>query len=177
MMSIKKWLDDHPAAVILGIVVSVATTTSAVTTYFTQQIHGAEKAQLASKHHGEISDLTSRLSSIERRAGPNQQKRYLDVQSMQISPSEVRNLASQFQSFDNGNFFLSVPISGNWTYGVLSYADITKLGPFRQAVDDLNKNPKIKEMMDRNKVHTWYSSPVANVQFAVETNDLKWRGP
>jgi hypothetical protein len=99
---------------------------SAVTAYLLERVNKAEKIEATNKYNTQISDLTTRLSSIERRAGPNQEKRYFDVQSMQVSLAEVRNLPAQFKNFDNGAFFLNAPISQTWNYAVLSEGEVAK---------------------------------------------------
>jgi hypothetical protein len=172
VVSLKKWLDSHPGPVALGIAVSVATTTVAVTTYFSDQLHKTEKAQIESKHLLEVSDLTTRLSSIERRAGSDQSKRYFDVQSMQVSQSEVKSLPSQFTGFDDGNFFVNVPVNHAWNYEFLSYTQVAKLGVFKSFVDSLDSD-QLVDLFDRNKVHIWYSKPAAEIKYAVDEGELK----
>jgi hypothetical protein len=172
MVSLKKWLDSHPGPTVLGIAISVATTTAAITTYFADQLHKAETAQIESKRLVEVSDLRTRLSSIERRAGSDQSKLYLDVQSMQVSPSEIRNLPSQFNSFDDGSFFLNAPISQDWSYDFMSYAEVAKLGVFKSLVD-LSNNAALAKVLERKRIHVWYSKPAAEIKYAIDQGDLK----
>src|SRR5262249_38884624 len=173
VVSLKKWLDSHPGPVVLGIAVSVATTTVALTTYFSDQLHKTEKTQIESKHLLEVSDLTTRLSSIERRAGSDQSKRYFDVQSMQVSQSEVKSLPSQFTSFDDGNFFVNVPVNHAWNYEFLSYAQVAKLGVFKSFLELIDSDHQLVDVFARNKVHTWYSKPAAEIKYAVDEGELK----
>lgn len=177
LLNIKKWLDNHPGPAVLGIAVSVATTTAAITTYFNDQLHKEERAQIESKHFMEVSDLTTRLSSIERRAGSNQSKRYFDVQSMQISASEIRNLSNQFTSFDDGGFFLNPPPHQGWTYGFVSYLEVMKLGVFKSIFEQSIKNEdQLRAMLERNTLHKWHSAPAGDIKYAVDSNELKWNG-
>ena len=175
MVSLKKWLDNHPAQAVLGIAVSVATATAGITTYFTEQLHKTDKAQIERKHNIEMSDLRTRLSSIERRAGPNQPKRYFDVVSMQMSSSEIRNLPTEFTSFDNGLFYLNTPSSQKWTYGLLSHSEFVKLGLFAPAFGLLNDS--LRAIAEKQFGHTWSSNPAANVRYAFASDDLDWSGP
>jgi hypothetical protein len=177
VVSLKKWLDNHPGPIALGIAVSVATTTAAITTYFTDQLHKAEQAQVENKHLSEVSDLKNRLSSIERRAGPEQSKRYVDVQSMQVSQSEVRNLADQFRSFDDGSFFLNAPKNQDWTYEFLSLPQSQRLGAFKLAFEQSNYSPELLATLEQNKQHVWYSKPAAESRYAFGSGELTLGGP
>jgi len=175
MVSLKEWLDNHPAQAVLGIAVSVATATAGITTYFTEQLHKTDKAQIERKHNVEMSDLRTRLSSIERRAGPNQPKRYFDVVSMQMSSSEIRNLPTGFTSFDNGLFYLNTPSSQKWTYGLLPQTEFTKLGLFAPVIGVLDAS--IRAILEKQIGHTWSSNPAADVRYAFLSDDLDWIGP
>ena len=175
MVSLKEWLDNHPAQTVLGIAVSVATATAGITSYFTEQLHKTNKAQIERKHNIEMSDLRTRLSSIERRAGPNQPKRYFDVVSMQMSSSEIRSLPTEFTSFDNGLFYLNTPSSQKWTYGLLSQPEFTKLGLFAPVIGVLDDS--IRAILDKQIGHTWSSNPAADVRYAFLSDDLDWIGP
>jgi hypothetical protein len=177
MPSLKQWLDGHPASIVLGIAVSVATAASGFTGSLIDQLHKAEAVQVANHHQLEITDLNSRLSSIERRAGPDQPKRYLDVQSMQLAPTEIRNLPQIFASYDDGRFFLNSPISKSWSYGFMPYGEVGKLSLFRPMVEMVLEDRNIKAALDANIGHTWYSSPAAEARYALDTDDLKFSGP
>jgi hypothetical protein len=167
MASLKEWLENHPAIAVLGVAVSVGSVSSAVTAYLLERVNKAEKIEATNKYNTQISDLTTRLSSIERWAGPNQEKRYFNVQSMQVSLAEVRNLPAQFKNFDNGAFFLNAPISQTWNYAVLSEGEVAKLGLFKTLVEEAYKDERMKSLMQLIKGHAWYSNSLANVRFNI----------
>src|SRR5262245_35457552 len=165
MVSLKKWMENNPAVTVLGIGISVASVAAGVTAYLLEKVNRAEKIEIANKYNTQIADLTTRLSSIERRAGPAQEKRYFDVQSMQVSVSEVRNLPNQFTNYDEGHFFLNAPITQAWNYAVLTEGEIAKLGVYRTMIEEAYKIDQMKSILDRNKTHVWYSNPIANISF------------
>src|SRR6266545_405059 len=165
MSSVKEWLDTHPAALVLGIAVSVGSTASGITAYLITQINKAHEIEIANKYNSQISDLTTRLSSIERRAGSGPEKKYLDVQSLQIALSEVKILPAQFKNYDKGSFFLNLPVSDAWNYSILTEGEIGKLGPLKSLVEQAYKVEGLQKVFDRNKAHVWYLNPIAEVRF------------
>jgi hypothetical protein len=166
MGSLKEWLETRPAAAVAGLVVSIGTTASGITAYSIGETHKAEKIELTTKLNAQISDLSGRLSSIERRAGPNNQKKYFDVQTLQISSPEVRNLAPGYANFENGSFFVNAPISDAWTYGVLTEGDVGRMGPFKSLIDRfVELNTDAKAFLETTKVHVWRGKSVADVTF------------
>jgi hypothetical protein len=173
MASLKEWLENHPAIAVLGVAVSVGSVCSAVTAYLLERVNKAEKIEATNKYNTQISDLTTRLSSIERRAGPNQEKRYFDVQSMQVSLAEVRNLPAQFKNFDNGAFFLNAPISQTWNYAVLSEGEVAKLGLWKTLVEAIYTDERMKSLAQVFKGHAWYSNSLANARFNIGSDSVE----
>src|SRR5262245_32240545 len=136
--TLKKWIETHPAVVIVGLTFAVGSTVSATTAYLVGQVNQAEatrrqsefvaeKSDLQTKYQHQVADLTSRLSAIERRVGNSDEKKYFDVKSLQILSSDIKNLPQQFKSFENGSFFVNVPISQEWQYAVTTEGAMLKL--------------------------------------------------
>jgi hypothetical protein len=177
--SLKKWIESHPAAVLIGLGVSVAATASSVTAYLSGETHKAEKTELQakfiadknelqSKYTNEVRDLTTRLSSIERRAGSGSEKRYLDVQSFQISSPEVRSLPGQYTGYENGRFFVNAPISEIWSYVQTTEGQAIKSGPFKSEVEAMEKLAGAgASAMLGDTAHLWVSKSPADVSITV----------
>jgi hypothetical protein len=174
---LKKWIEDHPAAVLVGLVISSGSVASSVTAYLSSQLFEskiseekskeiAERSEIQNKYNDRISDLTGRLSSIERRIGDDRDKKYFDIQAMQVSAPEVKNLPDQFRNYDNGSFFLDIPISDTWKYQLTTEGDVTKLGPFRSFVEQAEQTlgDKAKEIFGL-PAHVWTAPPVAEVSY------------
>jgi len=172
MGGLKKWLDGHPAAVAVGLVVTVASTASGTTAYFLAQKNEIEKAEIGREHKALVADLTGRLSSIERRAGAPQERKYLDVKSMQISSQEIRNLSPDFKAVDGGRLFVSAPAAGNWTAATLTEKQIMQLGPLKSLFVGVETNANLEKIMS-DTVFAWHTKPVADVAFDFEQGAQK----
>jgi hypothetical protein len=177
---LKKWIETHPAAVLTGVTIAVAATASSVTAYLASQVYSAEKAQtqaekteLQNKYNSQIIDLTSRLSSIQRRVGNNQEKEYFDVQSLQISAPEIKNLPAQYKNYDNGSFFVNLPISSTWRYMKTTEGEVFKLGPFKSGVERIEQiagdNAKI---LMGSPVHAWTGPSTGEISFQLWGNQV-----
>jgi hypothetical protein len=170
MAPLKEWLDTHPLALVVGLAVSVGSAASGATAYLMGQVSAARQIAIETKYNQDknedkstISDLSSRLSQIERRAGPNNQKMYLDVTSLQIPPQEARNLPAEYKAFDNGQFFVKAPVSNSWNFSILNEPDTMKLGPFK-AVVELVESTVPKEFFSL-KSYVWWPEHPADVTF------------
>jgi len=178
---LKKWIEDHPAAILLGVTISVGSAASTTTGYLTNQLHLAEKSEekskfisekneIETKYMAKIADLEGRLSSIERRVGSNQANKYFDIRTLQIPSSEIRNLPTAFKNYDNSSFFVNAPISGSWAYKSTTEGNVLKLGLFREGVEQLENQVSDKQ---RTKllgapVHVWLTQPLADVSFEID---------
>jgi hypothetical protein len=169
MQSLKLWLDTHPAIAVIGVAVSVGSMASGVTAYMIERLNKVEMAQVTGKYNADIADLSARLSSIERRAGPDEAKKYFDAESIQVLEPEVKNLSSQFKNYDNGSFFLNLPITADWKYSFLSEGEAAKVGVFKQVYELAFQNEELKKLSECIKVHAWFSDPVAQVTFNVNS--------
>ncbi|CUT13908.1 hypothetical protein BF49_4988 [Bradyrhizobium sp.] len=162
MPGLKQWLDEHPAAVAIGLAISVASGASATTAYFLTQKSDIEKAETSRDYKKQIDDLNGRLSSIERRAGAPQERKYLDVKTMQIPAAEVRTLPSDFKAIDE-RLYLSLPATGEWIAAVLTEKEVMQLSPLKSLFDF--KNNENVEKLWSGKVFAWHTKPIADVKF------------
>jgi hypothetical protein len=165
MPTLKQWIDEHPARVILAIALSVGSAASGATAYILNQKHDLERGETARGYNEKISDLTTRLSSIERRASATQERKYLDVQAMQITFPDVRSLSASFKDIDGGRLFVSAPIMDEWSFSVSTEGEVAKTGPMKQMIEGLeNNNEKFKKAMS-SKAYFWHPKPIASVEF------------
>ncbi|MDR5749995.1 MULTISPECIES: hypothetical protein [unclassified Caballeronia] len=126
---LKATIENHPLAVLAGVVIAAATLTAGVIGWFWKESDHLQdiqfKTELSStsaKFEAKISDLSLRLASIERRVGDT--KLYLDVLRIPITASDVNALPASYSSFDSGYFFVSVPASGTWTGSAATQLDV-----------------------------------------------------
>jgi prefoldin subunit 5 len=136
-------INNHPISLLAAVIISsVSATVGVVTFYNTQQNssieerHKAEMAALATKnldglatssrkYQQEISDLSSRITSIERRI-PGSGPTYMDVSSISIGPEAQKALGKEYKEFDNGNFLVNAPASDDWYFEITDEARLAK---------------------------------------------------
>ena len=179
---LRKWIESHPAPVLVGLAISAGSIASGATAYLSSRLHSSEKAEiqskflaekseLQSKYTDQIKDLTSRLSSIERRVTSGSDKKYFDVQALQISSPEVRNLSSQYRGFDGGHFFINTPISDAWSYIETDELALAKNGLFKGLIELFEK------MGGDNAIsaplHAWVSKPSGDSSFMLGGQEIR----
>jgi hypothetical protein len=128
-------------------------------------VHKAEETRIENKYSNQIADLTARISHIERRAGQTKEKLYVDVESMQVSAEEVKHLPTQHTGYDDGSFFINIPISGAWKHSILSEEEIFKLGPLKSVIELAAQFQIFKDIVNVLTAHVWYSEPIANIRY------------
>ncbi|TDY24310.1 hypothetical protein B0G81_4727 [Paraburkholderia sp. BL6665CI2N2] len=176
---LKKTIDNNPLVVLAGVVVTSVTLAGAVTGWFWKESDQLKEIQYknelnstSSKLEAKISDLSLRLSSIERRVGDT--KLFLDVLRIPITAQDINALPASYTSFDSGYFFVSVPASATWSGGAASQLDmgVAMLGDSaRKMLDTVGEKLPV---MAKKKGVLWKSSETVNAQLApsVFTNQL-----
>lgn len=121
MVSLKKYIESHPAAALSTVIFATAGVVGGSSAWFYQQQsslveerHKTEIDHVESELSDQINDLKTRLVSIGRRVGG--EDLYLDVASIPIDNSSLRTLPSEFKSYQNGYYYVSVPTFEIWEH-------------------------------------------------------------
>jgi hypothetical protein len=124
-MTLKKFLDSHPVATLIGLGAAVVSATASVTAYFGEHRVQTDKVRLEAEYKNEISSLKTRLASIERKVGGDE-KSFFDITRMIVAPDQVRALGSVYSSRANGAFFVSEPSQSAWKYVLTTELSVMK---------------------------------------------------
>ena len=137
-MGLKEFIDNHPAVYTVSFIVAAIGATTAVVDYLNdrsttalRQQHAARLAELRSSLNTQISDLATRLNSIERRFGDG--TTFFDVTKLSIAPGQSRTLPTEYRPYRNGRFFVHVPLGREWRHQPTTegayYRDVLKGRP------------------------------------------------
>lgn len=179
---LKTFIDNHALPTLVGLSVSVATVVAGVMTYYTSQrlagaeeLHKAQLIELAAKQKAEIldattplkqtiSDLTFKISSIERRL-PGSGPSYLDVTSVSVGPESIKALGPKYKSFSGGDFYVAAPEIGNWYY-----RETTEFEFIRSFMPDLARavDEKMQKALDSAPIHVWRSK--SEIRFQIDNS-------
>ena len=160
---VKGFLDSHPFSALVAFSVSAATIVAGIMNYVTSQRldaaetrHKAEMHELAAKDETTrsnetiplkqiITDLTFRLSSIERRI-TGTGSTYFDV-----GPETIKTLNAKYKAFSGGDFYVVIPEMGSW-----SYDETTEFDFLSSAYDFFKSNrAQLETKMGNSKLHVW----------------------
>ena len=130
-MSLKEFIDNHPATCVASLIVAAVAATGTVVDYLNDRSnealvskHAAELTELRTSLNAQIRDLTTRLNSIERRSGDG--TTFFDVAKLTIPPSRSKTLPKEFRPYRDGSFFVNAPSGVKWRHEVTTEADLIR---------------------------------------------------
>ncbi|HEU5237906.1 MAG TPA: hypothetical protein VFU37_12285 [Pyrinomonadaceae bacterium] len=154
----REWLETRPLVVLVGAAVAVSSTTLAVTKYFfdqerkiAEQSRAAELQQAKSDLAAKIKELEGRLLSIERHVGT---ETIWDLNTVLVSPRQVKALGSDFTYFDDLQVYLSVPKSEAWTFKQMNEMEFGGMVYGSKWLKDQLATP-LGRMMSETKISCW----------------------
>jgi hypothetical protein len=161
------FITSNPLLSLISAGVSIAAVVAGVMTYFANERvddlllkHKAELIEATQPLKDKIDDLDFRLSSIERRI-PGSNVHYLDVSQVTVGPETIQGLSSRYTSFDDGEFFVNVPQSSNWTYQLTNELDFA-MSTYSFMKQALAREPRLKQVSDA-PLHLWQEKSVVNI--------------
>lgn len=151
-MALKDFLDSHPATILAGVGVAVASTTVGVTNYVTGQQIENEKIKIEIAYKSDIASLKARLVSIERKIGVDE-KSYFDVSRLILTPDRVRELDPTYKNMAAGAFFVVEPNMHHWKYSLTSEFELMKA-----TLSDSGSKPvmgSFANALGKSNLHLW----------------------
>ena len=142
-MGLKEFIETNPMIALLGVAITVGSTTAGVVTYFAGQKADVEKARIESEikiekgrleteiknevlaSKTEIATLKTKLASIERRVGPEGPS-FFDVTKLIVTPDGIKTLDPSYKTMAGGTFFIAEPSTRKWQYSHTSELEIMK---------------------------------------------------
>lgn len=151
-MKFKDLVDSHPLPILVGVAFTVASTTAGVVTFVESSKYEGEKIKIENEYRGDISNLKTKLASIERKIGADE-KTYFDVSQLIITPDRVKALDGAYKSANDGEFFYALPVGERWIYDVVSELEFAAL-----KLDHHDLYPGMKKFqteLGEKNVHIW----------------------
>lgn len=118
-MGLKEFVEKHPAAIAISLIVASVSATTVVIDYLCdrnldakQSLHEAEITELRTTLGAKISDLNRSLATIER--GVGESKSYYDITKIFLKSESLSKLSTEHQSFQEGKFFVDAPSTDSW---------------------------------------------------------------
>jgi hypothetical protein len=200
-MSLKQFLDENPFAALVAVIVATGTLVAGVMAYFSSERlssldakHKAELFDLSASSKQTVADLSSRLTSIERRL-PGSGPVYLDVSKITIGPEAVKSLPAIYKPFMDKYLYIAIPEMGKpWKfsetteleiassrYGPEMYQDADVIGLMREPKVDLwrgvgEQTFYVKSKLSKKNVKLSYFPEVSVEHFSKEQLQKRFSG-
>ena len=180
----RKFVDNHPLAVAIVLVVTTASITFAVVNYFFEQ----HITSLNSKHTGKvanleqdyktrildyetrISELNNRLVSINRgvssRTNNDSETSYFNVRKILVSREAVSQLSPEYESFQSSRFYVKPSSDKRWTHSQMSEAEFFQLVYSRKFFENFPE--KLKRFLQNATVELWRSNDQLRMSFSTD---------
>ncbi len=180
-MTFLEFINEHPVAVAVGLVLTSASITAAALTFLWRRhielrkmSHSAEINRIKTQLCSRIQSLKNNLNSIDRRVDGVQE--FFDIKNIAVSRLELSALDENYESFEDGRFFVFRQISEGWTYEMTTEARLLseRFGEnFRDFEDMLSH---IITQLREHNVHRWRHAEETNVELIFREGESTLHG-